>query len=107
MEINNLEINILYFMCNPLNGQLQDGTINREGLLEEFSDLPEGSVTSAIDSMITDGLITVERSWISITENGINRLQSSIACHVYKFDSCWCGRSIGRQPSGRYTGLNA
>ncbi|WP_319405896.1 hypothetical protein [uncultured Desulfosarcina sp.] len=29
MERHNLEINILYFMCNPLNGQLQDGTVNR------------------------------------------------------------------------------
>ncbi|MCB2146250.1 MAG: hypothetical protein KQI81_07220 [Deltaproteobacteria bacterium] len=106
MEINNLEINILYFMCNPLNGQLRDGTIDREGLLEEFSDLPERSVISAIDSMITDGLISIERSWISITEKGINRLQSSIACHVFKFDSCGCGRSFGRQSSGRYTELN-
>jgi hypothetical protein len=105
MEINNLEINILYFMCNPLNGQLQDGTIRREGILEEFSDIPERIITSAIDSMRTDGLITIERSWISITERGLNRLQSSIACHVHKFDSCWCGRSIGHQPSGRYTGL--
>ena len=78
MKINNLEVNILYFICNPLNGELQDGTINQRGLLEEFSDLPERSVTAAIDSMESDGLIRIDRSRsrLSITENGISRLQS-------------------------------
>jgi hypothetical protein len=108
MEINNLEINILYFICNPLNGQLQDGTINLAGVYEEFSDLPNRSVTAVIASMETDGLITVDRSRfrLSITENGINRLQSSIACHIYQFDSCGCGRPIGWQRKGHYTGHN-
>jgi hypothetical protein len=106
MQINNLEINILYYMCNPLNGELQDGTTNQTGLLEEFSDLPERSVTAVIDSMQTDGLITIAGSRISITENGIHRLKSSIACHIYKFDSCECGGTIGRPSMGRYTGLN-
>ena len=108
MEINNLEINILYFMCNPLNGHFQDGTINPAGIYEEFSDLPNRSVTAVIESMETDGLITVDRSRfrLSITENGINRLQSSIACQIYRFESCECGRPIGWQRSGRYTGPN-
>lgn len=80
MEINNLEINILYYMCNPLKGQLQDGTINSEDVFEEFSDIPTGSVISAIDSMINDGLITTgrSRSRLSITDNGLNRLQGRV-----------------------------
>jgi len=108
MNFNNLLVNILYFMCNPLNGQLQDGMINQEGIFEEFSDLPESSVASAIDSMLTDELIMIDpsRSRISITENGISRLQSTIACHIHKFDSCECGSLLGRQLPGRYTGLN-
>lgn len=108
MEINNLEVNILYFICNPLNGELQDGTINQRGLLEEFSDLPERSVTAAIDSMESDGLIRIDRSRsrLSITENGINRLQSSIACHIHEFDSCGCGSPIGWLQPGQYTGRN-
>jgi predicted methyltransferase len=93
-------------MCNPLNGQLQDGTIRQDGIFEEFSDIPTRSITSAIVSMETDGLITIDRSRVSITESGINRLQSSIACHVDKFDSCGCGLAIGRQSPGQYTRLN-
>jgi hypothetical protein len=106
MEINNLEINILYFICNPLNGQLQERTINPAGIYDEFSDLPNRSVTAVIESMETDGLITVDgsRSRLSITENGINRLQSSIACHIFQFESCECGSLIGRQLPGQYTG---
>jgi len=106
MKFNNLEINILYFMCNPLNGQLQDGTIRQAGIFEEFSDIPKRSVASAIDSMETEGLIAIARSRISITENGIHRLKSSIACHIYRFDSCECGGAIGLPSPGRYTGLN-
>lgn len=106
MKFNNLEINILYFMCNPLNGQLRDGTIRQAVIFEEFSDIPKRSVASAIDSMETGGLITIARSRISITENGIHRLKSSIACHIYKFDSCECSGAIGRPSPGRYTGIN-
>jgi len=106
MKINNLEINILYLMCNPLSGELQDGTINQSGLLEEFSDLPSRSVTAVIESMKADGLITIDRprSRLSITENGINRLQSSIACHIHQFDSCGCGSLIEWQRPGQYPG---
>ena len=95
MKFNNLEINILYFMCNPLNGQLQDGTIRQDGIFEEFSDIPTRSITSAIDSMETDGLITIDRSRLSITESGIKRLQSSIVCHIYKSElTVFSGRRV-------------
>ena len=106
MKINNLELNILYFICNPLNGELQDGTVDQSGIYEEFSDIPESNLSAAIDSMETDGLISTDRpgSRISITENGLNRLQASIACHIFKFDSCSCGGAIGRQTQGLFTG---
>ena len=108
MEVYNLEINILYFICNPLSGQLQDGTINPAGIYDEFSDLPNRSITAVIASMETDGLITVDRSRsrLSITENGINRLQSSLACRIHQFDSCGCGSRIGWQRPGQYAGRN-
>jgi hypothetical protein len=56
--------------------------------------------------METDGLISTDRpgSRISITENGLTRLQASIVCHTFTFDSCNCGGAIGRQMQGRYTG---
>jgi hypothetical protein len=98
MEISNLEINILYFMCNPLNGQSRDGTIRSKDVFKEFSDIPDGSVITTINSMANDGLITIDRSRsrLSITANGISRLQSSIACRIHHFDSCRCSHATGR-----------
>ena len=106
MEINNLEINILYFMCNPINGQIQDGAIDSKDVFEEFSDIPDGHVIAAIDAMAKERLILIDRSHsrLSITQSGINRLQSSIACRIHQFDRCQCGGSIGRQTPGQSTG---
>lgn len=108
MEIKNLKINILYLMCNPLNGQVQVGAIDSKDLFEEFSDIPDGHVIAAIDSMDKERLITVDRSRtrLSITESGINRLQSSIACRIHKFERCQCGSLIGRQSTGQLAGRN-
>jgi hypothetical protein len=88
MEINNLEVNILYFMCNPLNGQVQDGAIDSKAIFEEFSDIPDGHVIAAFDSMGRENLIVIDRthSRLSITQSGINRLQSSIACRIHHFE---------------------
>ena len=95
MQIQNLEINILYFMCNPLRGQHADGTVMSRDVFDEFSDIPQGALLSAVNTMVDDGLISSDpsRSHLSITENGINRLQSSIACRIHRFDHCFCGRS--------------
>ena len=108
MEINNLKINILYFMCNPLNGQVQDAAIDSKDIFEEFSDIPDGHVTAAIDAMAEEQLILVDRSRsrLSITASGINRLQSSIACRTHQFDRCRCDAAVGEQAAGRYTGLH-
>ncbi|MFO7714061.1 hypothetical protein [Desulfosarcina sp.] len=99
MEINNLEINILYFMCNPINGQAEDGTIDSRDVFEQFSDIPAGSIMSAINSMVKNRLITTDpsRSRLWITAEGINRLQSSIACRIHQFDSCRCEHATGRK----------
>lgn len=92
MQIANLEINILYFMCDPHSGQPQEGTIARGDIFDEFSDIPESTIESVIDSMVADGLIIVDRvrASVSITQNGINRLQSSLACRIHRFDRCRC-----------------
>lgn len=94
MEIQNLEINILYFMCNPVRGHQEDGTILERDLFEEFSDIPEEKLFSTIDDMVDDRLIVMQpsESKLSITDRGIDRLQSSIACRVHRFDACRCGR---------------
>ena len=108
MEINNLEINILYLICNPLNGQVQEGAIDSKAIFEEFSDIPDGHVIAAFDSMARENLILIDRthSRLSITQSGINRLQSSIACRIYHFDRCRCDTSVEEHPSGQLTGLN-
>lgn len=108
MEINNLEINILYFICNPLNGQVQKGAIDSKAIFEEFSDIPDGHVVVAIDTMARQNLIRIDRthSRLSITQRGINRLQSSIACRIYDFDCCSCDISVEEHPPGQLTGLN-
>ena len=104
MEIRNLEINILYCMCSALNGQLQDGTIDSGSVYAEFSDIPDRSVASAIDSMVADGWVTIDRSRLSITENGIHRLQSAGVCRSHRYGRCWCGDYIGRRPQGQSAG---
>ena len=102
MQIANLEINILYFMCNPLNGQAGDGTIDRTLIFEEFSDIPSGAVGSAIHALATEGLVTTHRngSLLAITDSGINRLQSSIACRIHRFDRCRCEKPLQRPSPG-------
>jgi len=92
MEIANLEINILYFMCDPRSGPAQGGPVDARDIFDEFSDIPESTIESVIDSMAGDGLIAVDRarSRLSITSNGINRLQSSLACRIHRFDRCRC-----------------
>ena len=108
MKINNLEINILYSLCNPINGQVQDGAVDSKDIFEEFSDIPADQVIAAIDSMANSRLIRMDRahSRLSITQSGIHRLQSTIACRVYQFDRCRCDTSVVEHPSEQLTGLN-
>ena len=96
MNIRNLEINILFFICDSLNGQSEDGIAMVKDVFEDFSDIPEGELLSAINAMENEGLITINpsRACLSITEKGINRLQSSIVCRVHNFDPCQCGRTF-------------
>lgn len=94
MEIQNLEINILYCMCDPLNGRHQDGACDTKDMIEEFSDIPAGVVIREIQSMAKKGLIAFDRSRprMAITVSGISRLQSSIACRINRLDRCRCSR---------------
>jgi hypothetical protein len=94
MEITNLEINILYFMCDPHNGLPPTERIDSKAIFNEFSDIPEGSIESAIDTMANDRLITIDPTGatVAITKNGIDRLESSLVCRIHHFDRCRCGR---------------
>ena len=96
MKMQNLEINILFFICNSLNGQSEDGRVLSKDVLEDFSDIPESELLSAVNAMEDEGLITTNpsRARLSITKKGINRLQSSIACRVHNFDHCQCGQTF-------------
>ena len=93
MQINNLNINILYFVCNPTRGQEADGTARYEDVVNAFSDIPESNISAVISSMIADKLISMgpSRRRITITKNGIHRLQASVACRIHRFDGCQCG----------------
>jgi hypothetical protein len=94
-KINNLNINILYFVCNPARGQEADGTARYEDVVNAFSDIPESNISAVIGSMIADKLISMgpSRRRITITKNGIHRLQASVACRIHRFDGCQCGAS--------------
>jgi hypothetical protein len=96
MEITNLEINILYFICDPDSGQSRFGRIDSKAIFDEFSDIPDGIVETVIDKMSSDQLINMDaaHSTIEITPTGVNRLQSSLACRIHHFGRCGCGRSI-------------
>jgi hypothetical protein len=52
MQIQNLEVNILYYLCNPLSGREEDGTAMDKDLVEKYSDIPEEAIQSAFDTMI-------------------------------------------------------
>jgi DNA-binding PadR family transcriptional regulator len=96
MNIRNLKINILFFICDSLNGHSENGSAMTKDVFEDFSDIPTGELLSAVNAMVDEGLITTSssRAYLSITEKGINRLQSSIACRVNKFDHCQCGQAF-------------
>lgn len=89
MQIQNLEINILYHMCHPPT----DGTIVNRDLFDEFADIPQGEMLSAIDAMVGDGLVIrdASRTRLSVTPKGRRRLQHSVACRIHPFDPCRCG----------------
>ena len=96
MEIINLEINILYFLCSPETGEgasHQTGTMTTRRLFEGFADIPAESIRQALRSMQANGLIRMDaaETTVSVSENGMHRLQASIACRTYSFDSCRCG----------------
>jgi hypothetical protein len=88
MQIQNLEINILYYLCNPLSGREEDGTAMDKDLVEKFSDIPEEAIQSAIDTMIADDLIrrNPPKSHLTITAKGLKQLRTSVAYHVHNFD---------------------
>lgn len=108
MIINNLEINILYYLCDPLNGQVQDAAIDSKEILEAFADIPDDHVIAAMDSMAKARLILMDHdhSRLSITPSGINRLQSTIACRLHHIDRCRCDGSVAGSPSEPVAGIN-
>ena len=95
MKIHNLEINILYCLCDPLSGLGNDRSSAVADIVDAFSDIPVGQLMSTIRAMVGDGLITIDRygNRLTITDGGINQLQSTIACRVHRFDRCRCGRA--------------
>lgn len=95
MNIVNLEVNILYFLCSPGDEHRTPGIAEREDVHREFADIPERNIAMAIATMVESGLVTVDPSGATIhaTDNGIQRLQASIACRVHPFTPCRCGLS--------------
>lgn len=90
MEFRNLEINILYHMGCAHKGRKGEEPIAITEVLEEFSDIPESEFISAIDTMAAEGLISTNSSHsrIRITEQGNNKLQTSIARLNIEMDQC-------------------
>jgi DNA-binding PadR family transcriptional regulator len=95
-NIRNLEINILFFICDSLNSHSENGSAMIKDVFEDFSDIPRGQLRSAVKAMVDEGLITTSPSQacLSITEKGISRLQSSVACRINNFDHCQCGQAF-------------
>jgi hypothetical protein len=102
MNIRNLDINILYYLCDRLQQNGDHQRIDIDAIFEEFSDIPEREIDSAIRSMTNDRLIATDgpRSWLSVTEHGLNRLRSSVACRISPSELCACSDPPG-QPIGR------
>ena len=95
MQIQNLKINILFFLCDSRIDRITIGTAKLADLFNELSDIPEEEILSSISAMVDQDLITVDRSRskLSITGSGIGRLESSIACRINHLDHCKCGQS--------------
>ena len=94
MQIQNLGINILFFLCDSRVDRVAVGTAKLTDLLNELSDIPEGEIMYVISTMVGQDLITFDssRSQLSITESGIGRLKSSVACRIQHYDHCKCGQ---------------
>jgi hypothetical protein len=94
--------------CNPLNGRDQEGAIDGKDIIEAFSDAPARHVVAAIDSMAKARLIIMDpaQSRLSITQSGVNRLQSTIACRDHQFEHCRCNTSIAGQSPKPVVGRN-
>ena len=90
MEIDNLEINVLYCLCDGTNERGRRDMHRIAAILEEFSDIPQSNIFAVIDGMRDRGWIRLDRSGsaLDITKSGIRRLQASIACRIHRFDHC-------------------
>lgn len=93
MEIMNLDINILYFVCHDDQPE-PAGASRYQDVLEAFADIPPGHIRAVIDAMVADGLVTLNptETRLTVTEKGILHLQASLPCQIHPFDSCRCGR---------------
>lgn len=92
MKVKNLDINILYYICDRLQKSKDDQEIAIDTIFEEFSDIPKSELNSAIRLMIDDRLIAIDKaqSRLSMTELGSKRLRSSLACRIGQFELCDC-----------------
>ena len=96
MQIHNLDINILYFLCDPRNLRQAQASCDIVDVVTEFSDIPAAEIVAAIRSMADEGLLNIhlQGSRVTITPGGIHRLRSSIACRIHHFERCRCGSPL-------------
>jgi hypothetical protein len=95
MEIKNLEINILYHLCEHLEHGRSGHSVPRQMIVELFSDIPENQLDSAINTLAVKRLLQPHEhgARLSITREGIDYLQSTAICQISQPDECNCGTS--------------
>jgi hypothetical protein len=93
LDIKNLNINILHYICDHLQRNEDDHQIAIDLLGNEFSDIPKSELELAVDSLAEDQMINTDeaRLRLSITRKGISHLRSSVACQTRQFAFCACG----------------
>lgn len=94
MQFTNLDINILYFLCNPVYVKEDNKSVRYADIVDAFSDIPEDQIRSTVRSMINDKLLRADpmHTRITVTPSGVDRLRGSIACKINQFSRCQCNR---------------
>ncbi|GAB6905043.1 hypothetical protein DESC_700150 [Desulfosarcina cetonica] len=93
MEIMNLEISILYFLCQTDLHRDPAGTGLYESVVHAFADIPQDDIRTIIDGMVANRLISLNSSGtrLTVTAEGVLHLQASLPCRIHAFDGCRCG----------------
>lgn len=84
MEFWNLEINIVYHMCEELTRKNRCGPLEIDVIYRTFSDIPKDKINSNIRLLVDKGWIREDkdRSRLFLTDHGRSEVRSFIPANL-------------------------